>query len=1115
MEKAMQAFYRTLRILSAVTLFFFCWTFLPLWQAAAWAAEPQGQKPAGKGQGSVAAADPSRSPLGKGGCRGVGETSGDRFEKALEDIRDNVARVEKKHTKGEDDTVEREHIRAKKIEIDSLDVEFKKEFAATEKKLRDAKLPQEIVDRHAKFVKHYEDNLRELKTNLSRIEDTGLKADKLARRQALQAAKAHLEKTKAASKHVPLDPNKLPFRTVKGKERAPRLKKEEFEKEFGPQKKQQTTKTAGLWDVDERGWTRILNSAFRTPHAAIQHRPILLASNATIASDMPLELPRSSRGDSWGEGISWLPEFAFSGDLSATNYDPRTVVLAQTTGDLPTAADLSETPEVQFTPAIRTKAQDELGCNPTNIYNWVRNNIQYVPYYGSFKNAGQTLLEGAGNDIDQASLLIGLMRVCNIAAKYSYGTVEIPAEKAANMVGVSDARAAATILATQGIPAKLVITGGTVKAIQLERVWVDAWIDYFPSWGARHKPGGEDTWIPLDPSFKQYTYKQGMDMYALMGFNAEEFLTSYITDTLDIIAYQDYSRRMTSYLTAHNPNATIEDIFGADDIEQTKTIIKQEFPYLLGTLPYKVVVKAAQFDVVPGAINYTVAIQIEGDPMAMTTGLSYTGSLNYFADKRTTVSYVPATPADEAVVARYDGNLLSVPPYLITVKPVLRVNGSVVATGAPVGLGQEQNIVISFAGPDGDRDRIKNSISAGVYAAIILQSQNTSLAAPSNSMARLTENAKNLGSPDIILDDLLGQMLYSIGVSYFHSISFENKLYTKTLQLINLRQPSEAMVTHGIKVSSLFGVPRYVSEGSINIDVDRNMNVVVSPTQDNERVKAFMILSGLSSSAWENRILEAFFNIPSVSASRLLKLASEQGIPVYTVDSTNLNELLPQLQIGPEVKTDIANAVHAGNNVIISKSGITYNQWSGVGYVVMNPTTGAAGYMISGGLAGGGTSTPSNLILRDKASFIEKVIGAVKRTVVVLYALTKLGTIYDFGCTQGGLDCSGLTYRSYRFAGEKDFPEGAENQYSYVSQHNGFVDNPSYGDIVFFHATFDSNRDGVVNNDDKSHAGIYVNSGMYSAAQNSRGTNVYWYVQDLVNGSWAQDHLDAFGIVIP
>lgn len=227
----MRAFYRTLRIFSSITLFFFCWTFLPLYQVVAFAATSSPQS----------AVSSQKSKTDDNRLKTIDTSSGERFEKALEAIRENVGKADDKTGRGEAATEEIEAIKKQRAEIESADSEFKKEFAATEKKLKDANLPQEILDRHAKFVKHYEDNLAELKTNLAGIEQgAGSKGFK----EALAKAKTHLEKTKAPSKHTPLDPNNLPNRMVKAKERAPRLKKEDFEKDFPVQKKQKTNFTA-------------------------------------------------------------------------------------------------------------------------------------------------------------------------------------------------------------------------------------------------------------------------------------------------------------------------------------------------------------------------------------------------------------------------------------------------------------------------------------------------------------------------------------------------------------------------------------------------------------------------------------------------------------------------------------------------------------------------------------------------------------------------------------------------------------------------------------------------------------------------------------------------------
>jgi len=178
----------------------------------------------------------------------------------------------------------------------------------------------------------------------------------------------------------------------------------------------------------------------------------------------------------------------------------------------PSASDLAETIEVKFTPAIQAKVT-ELGHNPTKIYNWVRNNIEYVPTYGSIQGADMCLQTKQCNDFDTASLLIALLRASGIHARYVYGTVEIPIDKVKNWAGgFTDSMAALNLLASARIPVKGMVEGGAVKYARIEHVWVEAWIDYIPSRGARHRSGQGDTWIPLDASFKQYAYTPGIDI---------------------------------------------------------------------------------------------------------------------------------------------------------------------------------------------------------------------------------------------------------------------------------------------------------------------------------------------------------------------------------------------------------------------------------------------------------------------------------------------------------------------------------------------------------------------------------------------------------------------------
>src|SRR5260370_16311762 len=116
-------------------------------------------------------------------------------------------------------------------------------------------------------------------------------------------------------------------------------------------------------------------------------------------------------------------------------------------------ADTAPTEDVQITQAIRDLATS-LGNNPVKIYNWVRNNIQFIPSYGSIQGSDMTLQTKRGNAFDTASLLIALLRAASIPARYVYGTIEVQADKAMTWAGGAIVPQAATSLMSQGgIPA--------------------------------------------------------------------------------------------------------------------------------------------------------------------------------------------------------------------------------------------------------------------------------------------------------------------------------------------------------------------------------------------------------------------------------------------------------------------------------------------------------------------------------------------------------------------------------------------------------------------------------------------------------------------------------------
>jgi hypothetical protein len=269
-------------------------------------------------------------------------------------------------------------------------------------------------------------------------------------------------------------------------------------------------------------------------------------------------------------------------------------------------------------------------------------------------------------------------------------------------------------------------------------------------------------------------------------------------------------------------------------------------------------------------------------------------------------------------------------------------------------------------------------------------------------------------------------------------MGLENKIYSAALHVNNFRQPSLAVVTHKVVVSYLFGLPRSTAEGGVNVDVDRNVNIVYSSDQNKDREKAFAILSGLSSSAWEHVVLEALFGVQSVSTVRILKLSAAKGVPIYSIDLSSADTFLPLLQLKIADKVDIMNAVNAGKKVIVPKMELTQGNWTGVGYIVLDPLTGAASYQISGGLSGSECDYLP-VSVREKPEFLDLYWKTYMiRNRSLRYARAYIGMPYWWAGkpSEIGFDCSGLihdVFETQYVANNEmvEFPEGrAADQYA-------------------------------------------------------------------------------------
>jgi hypothetical protein len=502
----------------------------------------------------------------------------------------------------------------------------------------------------------------------------------------------------------------------------------------------------------------------------------------------------------------------------------------------------------------------------------------------------------------------------------------------------------------------MLVKGGKIKALRLEHCWVEVWVTYDQYQGARQTDRNK-MWIPLDPSFKLYEEVRGVDFAKEIPFDGEAFMNeiesnSVINETegsvssipaeLILEKIMQYGEQLEEYIDKNNPSASVKEIMGY------RRLLKEKMGLLPCTLPYDIKAELDKYSEIANNLRTKISFEIPGS-------LSYQASMAELAGKRITLWYLAATAEDERVIKEY-GDIFKAPAYLIEVKPVIVIDGETKASGSGIGLGNNEVFNIRFSFPDGTGDMVSNVIKTGAYYGISLTAGEVTAEVLERRQRRveaLKEEIEQRGSEMVTLDvdDVGGEYLSLIGLTYFGLLDLETKKLAQTAGVRCVKQLSGAITGTCLEVEYFYGVPRKVEFSGLEIDVDRNIVVAVGKDGDNEKVRNFALMRGELSSELERGVFSCYL-LPSISTMTVLREALRQGVPVYSVSFGNLAEILPKLEVGEEVKADIRNAVNSGKVVTIPGREVEIGGWRGVGYIVMDPETCEAGYMISGGIAG-------------------------------------------------------------------------------------------------------------------------------------------------------------------
>ena len=286
----------------------------------------------------------------------------------------------------------------------------------------------------------------------------------------------------------------------------------------------------------------------------------------------------------------------------------RSSSISSPTTATPPPGDYAET----INPEIAALAAS-LGNDPVKIFAFVYENIAYEHYYGCKKGAQLTFLEGSGNDMDQAALLVALLRAAGLTADYKLGYKQVAYQPgtAAYDGHPIDTPTAIDWLGLDPLPYPGVTSPDTPDGWTPERYnKIVNLIQYFSTPGF---PYGVINTIPdvvmvshmtvrldggtpiyLDPSTKRVSRMAPLNILAITGFDAAALMATVGGDTQttlingetvtysathvnsDIIREKmaDGTTALLDYLKSNRSGATITDILGKPTIS----------PYTFSTL---------------------------------------------------------------------------------------------------------------------------------------------------------------------------------------------------------------------------------------------------------------------------------------------------------------------------------------------------------------------------------------------------------------------------------------------------------------------------------------------------------------------------------------------------
>lgn len=600
-------------------------------------------------------------------------------------------------------------------------------------------------------------------------------------------------------------------------------------------------------------------------------------------------------------------------------------------------------------PASIPELARALRNNPDLIYEYVRNNIEYLPTWGIQKGEFGALLDNQGTAFDQAALMVALLRQSGHTASFVKGRLNLTAAQVREWTGADPARVCAVLnlFGNAQIPVSNVVASAAgscpsstaaLVSMKVDHVWVKVNI------------GGTNYYF--DPSFKPHTEVAGINLAAASGYSASGFMsaaTSGATVTSDYVQginrnnirnnLTSYANNLAAHLRANKPAGTLDDALGGRRITpHSGTALRQ------ATLPYQdTSVALTEWSDIPANYKPTLRLVYSGIDRTFTSDAIY--------GRRLTLTYNGAN------------------------QPVLSLDGTALATGTAVTPGTYGNVALTVTHGAYAQTFANQSFTQQVKAGGTFLIGNGWGAAGRGPIelhrARLDDAlaaGKAAGS-----EEVLGSSLAVLSSSWIGQVNHSNYITDRLAR-------TNTLFHHQI------GIAGYNTAAFV--DLPGNMLSVVSLDGDKNKEAAAFFSASMHSSIFESTAVQQTTGASAVSTVKLVDMAVQANDRIYDAKSANYATAVQPNLVGCSAwLSSFQSAVNAGRRLILpARCTLTEGSWTGAGYysVLVNGTSYSLGAIIGGGLAGGfsssnqpvGTTTSNSLLRTTSPSLLTPSTGS-------------------------------------------------------------------------------------------------------------------------------------------